>query len=274
MATVKSGGQNSFRDDSRFTTATWASFSEFGFCPTGAEVCHVVDEESMSEDVALRRQRDPQGLVRVVHRAWQLYLTCGALILCWAFLSTRIAFAHPIEYHMQPLEAAAVERVLISLEQMVTAVEASDMAGSLRLPDDAMGISVLLWTLQDALMNADEVTTLDSPTLHLALQSAGYPISDFIVETWQIEAERVIGTYEVLSRNLDLSQVQVRYAALDDDRAALSPERAMEFEAALLRDHELVKTTGKDLDLIEHYRPRLDALFERMGVIPRRGQKD
>jgi len=167
---------------------------------------------------------------------------------------------------MQPLDAKTVERVIQSLDQMVDDLKRSGTLDTVRLPDGAMGISVMLWSVQDALMKLDETTTIDSPTLKQALFSAGYPDSLYVVEEWQIEAEQVLETYEVLNKGLNLDQVYAGYAALERDRPELSEEKVIERESTLIRNHELVRTTAMDLELITHYLPRLDALTERLGI--------
>jgi hypothetical protein len=183
-----------------------------------------------------------------------------------AVFSIATVQAHPIEYHMQPLDDATIERVIQSLEQMIGELEKTGSLDKVRLPEDAMGIPVLLWSVQDALMEADEVTTIDSPTLKRALLSAGYSDSPYVVEEWQAETEQVLETYEVLKKSLNLEQVYAGYAALEQDRPGLTVDQAVEREIGLLRNHELVRTTGKDIELVKQYLPQLDSLSLRLGI--------
>jgi hypothetical protein len=183
-----------------------------------------------------------------------------------AVFSTVAVHAHPIEYHMQPLDAGTIERVIKSLDQMIIELRRADSLDSVQVPDDAMGITVLLWSVQDALMEVDETTTTDSPTLKRALSSAGYKDSPYAVDEWQAEAEQVLETYEVLKKGLNLEQVYAGYAALEEDRPGLSEELAIERESALVRDHQLVRTTGKDVELVRQYLPQLNSLTLQLGL--------
>lgn len=197
----------------------------------------------------------------IKNRIIPTFLLC---LLC--VLSMASVYSHPIEYHMQPLDAETVERVIQSLDQMVADLKRSGTLGTVRLPDSAMGISVMLWSVQDALMKLDETTTIDSPTLKRALFAVGYQDSLYVVEEWQIEAEQVLETYEVLNKGLNLDQVYAGYAALEKDRPALSEVQANSRESTLVRKHELVRTTAKDLELVERYLPQLDSIAARLGI--------
>jgi hypothetical protein len=191
-----------------------------------------------------------------------------ALILACvcAVLASPAAHAHPIEYHMQPLEDADVERVLSSLELITDELEAAGALSGLRVPDDALGITAILWALLDAVLETDQVSRVDSPTLMRSLAGAGYPQSYYVVEQWQGEAERVIETYEVLKRGLDMKAIYRGYAELEARRGELSAKEADRREGRLVRDHQMVRTTYKDLSLISAYLPRLDALAARLGL--------
>ena len=190
-------------------------------------------------------------------RAFAVVMTC----FVWPVATA----AHPIEFHMQPLDAGTVERVIDSLERVASELQAAGASGRVSMPQDAMGVTAVLWALQDALMEADEVTTTDSPSLKRALLSAGYADSYYVVEEWQGEAERVVETWEVLKRGLKIVQVYAGYSRLEEDRAGLSEEQAIERESTLVRDYELLRTTAKDLELISAYIPRLDAVLVRLG---------
>jgi hypothetical protein len=186
-------------------------------------------------------------------------------ILCSGFLSPNLQ-AHPLEYHMQPLDADTMERVIHSFDQMAVELRKAGYLHAVRLTDEAVGISALFWSIQDAMAAADETAIADSPTLNRALLSAGYQDSPYLVEEWQTEAQQVLETYEVLKRGLSLRQVYEGYAAFESERAALTNEQALERESALVNDHQLVRTTTKDRHLVEQYLPRLDVMIGQFGI--------
>ena len=187
------------------------------------------------------------------------------LVMVW-LKSPNPALAHPIEFHMRPLDTQTVERVIVSLNRMLDTVEAAGDRRAISWPEKPMGIADLVPSLQDALMDVDEVTTLESPSLRQALRDAGYPDAPFIVEEWELDARQLLETYEVLSRGLDFQQVQAGYAAFDKARPLLTDDQTLDRESHLMRDHELVRTTGKDLELVSRYVPRLKALLQRAGI--------
>ena len=190
-------------------------------------------------------------------------------------LSTGITFsalfgssvqAHPMHYHMQPLDEATVERVVNSLNQMIGDIRRNGSLDSAGLPNDAMGITVLLWSVQDAMMAMDDSGTLDSPGMRRALISAGYKDSRYVVEEWQADAEQVLETYEVVGRGLSMEGIQARYTAFLADRPQLDEEQAIELESALVRDRQLLRTTAEDVALIRQFKPQLDAIASQLGI--------
>jgi hypothetical protein len=188
------------------------------------------------------------------------------LITACLVLSISTAQAHPIEFHMQPMEAADVERVITSLERIADELNAAGKQNTLRMPENSLGISAMPGVLQGALMEADEVTTVDSPSLLRAITAAGYADSYYVVEQWEGEAERVVETYEVLKRGLSMDRIYKGYADLEAQRTNFSEEVAAQSERILVREHEMVRTTAKDLDLVSVYLPRLDVLVARLGI--------
>ena len=76
----------------------------------------------------------------------------------------------------------------------------------------------------------------------------------------------MIETWEVLKRGLDMDQVHAGYTALEQDRGRISEDEAIERESVLVRNHELVRTTAKDLELVSEYLPQLDAVAKRLGL--------
>ena len=175
------------------------------------------------------------------------------------------ARAHPIEYHMQPLDAQTVEQVVQSLELMVGELRNNSSLNAARLPDGPMDVSLLLWSIQGAIMDIDDSGTLDGPVLKRTLLSAGYKDSPYVAEEWQAEAEQVLETYEVLARDLSRATIQARYAAFNKERPELGEDQALTMESALIRDQQLLRTTADDLEIVRQFRPRLDALTAQLG---------
>ena len=171
-----------------------------------------------------------------------------------------------MHYHMQPLDEATVERVVNSLNQMIGDIRRNGSLDSAGLPNDAMGITVLLWSVQDAMMAMDDSGTLDSPGMRRALISAGYKDSRYVVEEWQADAEQVLETYEVVGRGLSMEGIQARYTAFLADRPQLDEEQAIELESALVRDRQLLRTTAEDVALIRQFKPQLDAIASQLGI--------
>lgn len=173
--------------------------------------------------------------------------------------------AHPMHYHMQPLDKVTVQRVVKSLNRMIDDIARDGSLESVRIAGDGMGITVLLWSIQDAMMAIDGAGTLDSPGMKRALISAGYKDSRYVVEEWQADAEQVLETYEVLDRDLSMDGMRARYVAFLADQPRLDEEQVVEVESALIRDRELLRTTTEDVALIRQFKPELDALAAQLG---------
>ena len=170
-----------------------------------------------------------------------------------------------MHYHLQPLDKVTVQRVVKSLNRMIDDIARDGSLKSVRIPGDGMGITVLLWSIQDAMMAIDGAGTLDSPGIKRALISAGYKDSRYVVEEWQADAEQVLETYEVLDRDLSMDGMRARYVAFLADQPRLDEEQVVEVESALIRDRELLRTTTEDVALIRQFKPELDALAAQLG---------
>ena len=105
-------------------------------------------------------------------------------------------------------------------------------------------------------------------TLNDLLADSGYADPMIGVIEWQLEAERVLETYEVLVRGLDVESLNAAFARYDEASARLSDEQALDQEIALFRDVQLLNTAGADVGAIEPYRARLDKLVQRLGGTP------
>lgn len=187
------------------------------------------------------------------------------LSLVWLCLfSSTQAGSHPIEYHMQPLSAGQVERVVSSLEKIASRLQDP---GAVQLPDDAMGISLALWSLWDAL---DAGGGPGEDPLPDILVAAGYESSYFMIEEWEIEAQRVLETYEVLHKGLGSQAVQRAYSKLEALRPQLDEQQLLARERAVIRDQQLVNRSAIDLALVANYQARIDRLFAKLQLDPRR----
>lgn len=195
----------------------------------------------------------PTAAVRVV-------LIAGLALTCLSRVH-----AHPLEYHLEPLEAAAVERVLTTLEQLTAELDAAGRLDAARLPGNALGITAVLWSLQDAVASLDETSPAGSPTLLQALTAAGYEASPYVVAEWKFEAERVLQAYEVLSGGLGVEEISRALTDLPDNAGGLSPEEAAERETVLIRQLSLLHTTAGDIAQVAMHRQRLDALTRRLS---------
>jgi hypothetical protein len=89
-----------------------------------------------------------------------LNLLMPASIL-FTYLSSSSTLANPIEYHMRPLDAATLERVVQSLQAMIGEIQRQGVQGS--LPDDEMAAINLLRSIQQAMIEADRSGALDNP---------------------------------------------------------------------------------------------------------------
>ena len=174
--------------------------------------------------------------------------------------------AHPMHYHMQPLDKATVARVVKSLSRMIDDIRRNGSLDAVRIPGDAMGITVLLWSIQDAMMAIDDAGTVDSPGMKRALISAGYEDSRYVVEEWQADAEQVLETYEVVGRGLSIEGIRARHTAFLADQSQLDEEQVIEVEGALIRDRQLLRTTVEDVALIRQFKPQLDAVASQLGI--------
>jgi len=172
--------------------------------------------------------------------------------------------AHPMEYHMIPLDAQTVERVLTSFDRLIDKLENADAVDSARLPDDAFGITVILWSIEDAVAAIDKTRAVESPTLLQALQAAGYEDSPYIVAEWKIEAERVLEAYEVLRENYQLKDIVAELTELEKNPKLLTDEKVMTRANMLTRKESMLQTTAKDLPMIKQYMQRIDALFGQL----------
>jgi hypothetical protein len=174
--------------------------------------------------------------------------------------------AHPMEYHYRPLDAAAVERVLDSFDRMVIQLQKNGSLASARLPSDAMGVTAVVWSLQEAVLAIDDSTPAGSKILDEALAASGYSNPEIRGYEWQLEAERVLETYEALVNSIDMSSVNSGFAELEKDRNSLTEDEVREREVVLYRNEQLLRTTWKDLELVSEYRQRLDFLVGRLGA--------
>jgi hypothetical protein len=195
----------------------------------------------------------PTAAVRVV-------LIAGLALTCLSRVH-----AHPLEYHLEPLEAAAVERVLTTLEQLTAELDAAGRLDAARLPGNALGITAVLWSLQDAVASLDKTSPAGSPTLLQSLTAAGYEASPYVVAEWKFEAERVLQAYEVLSDGLGVEDISRALTDRPDKVGELSPEEAAEREMVLIRQLSLLHTTAGDIAQVANYRQRLDALTRRLS---------
>jgi len=174
--------------------------------------------------------------------------------------------AHPMEYHFRPLDAATVERVLDSFDRLVIQLQNNGSLAAARLPDDAMGITAVAWSLQDAVLAIDDSTPADSEILDEALAASGYGDPEIRGYEWALEAERVLETYETLVNNIDIASLNAGFAELEANRDSLSEEEESEREAVLFRNEQLLRNTWQDFELVSQYRQRLDFLVRRLGA--------
>jgi len=181
------------------------------------------------------------------------------------FLAPVSAPAHPLEYHLDPLDSTMVERVLTSFELLMADLQAAGLLASARLPDNAMGVTALLWSLEGAVAAMDKAPAVESSALLAALAAAGYESSPYIVAEWKMEAERVLESYEVLSGGLEFESIYRNLSELEDSRDRLSDEEAEEKEAQLIRQMSMLRTTAGDIAQVAPYRERLDALTGKLN---------
>ncbi len=187
---------------------------------------------------------------------------CRVVILLYMLVGGSRIAAHPIEYHLQPLQPAEFERAVATLEQAAAHLQTAVPHTQIHFSDDAMGITVALWSIEDALRadknNPDALTKL--------LHKSGYTDPPTAVLEWELETQRVLEAYETRNRNLTLPVLQDRIAELEEKRAVLPQQQQLQLEQAIVRDHQLLSTTGADIESVAPYAARLDKLFEQLGL--------
>lgn len=189
------------------------------------------------------------------------------LCLCVFALLFRVsaAPAHPLEFHLDPLDDAAIERVLMSFELLSGALEAAGLQGSARISEDALGITAIVWSTEQAIASMDNRRPAESPFLLNALTTAGYEDSPYIVAEWKMEAERVWESYEVLTANYRIESIGREMRTLAEAPGELTEQQRINREAALARQLSMAQTTARDVLQVAPYRQRLDALARRLG---------
>jgi hypothetical protein len=190
---------------------------------------------------------------------------CTCLIASATVFPFTIVLAHPLEFHMEPLDASAVERVLTSLELLMGELKNAGGAEAADLPDGALGITAILWSIEDAVAAMDETWASKSPTLLRSLRAAGYQESPYVVAVWKIEAERVLEAYEVLSGNFQGEEIRSGLAQLEKDADQLTEEERVRRERVLIRKVSMLQTTAGDISQVAPFRQRLDRLTDQLG---------
>ncbi len=185
---------------------------------------------------------------------------CAGLVAFATVLPCAIAHAHPLEYHMEPLDANAVERVVTSLELLLGELKRAGEQDTANLPEGALGITAILWSVEIAVAAMDETWPTKSPALLRSLQSAGYEDSPYVVAEWKIKAERVLEAYEVLNGNFQWEDIQAGLAELDKDANQLTDEERLNRERLLIRKASMLRTTAGDISQVAPFKQRLDQL--------------
>jgi len=129
-------------------------------------------------------------IIRKLNTFFILFLLVGAC-------SIPSVQAHPIQYHMQPLDAETVERVIASLDRLISELERAGAMDSLRGYQDEEG-PIPFWMIQGALADSESSSLVESPGIKRALMLSGYADSPFLVEEWQLEVDRVLDVYASL----------------------------------------------------------------------------
>lgn len=190
----------------------------------------------------------------------------GRWLILGLLLYSAQLVAHPMEYHREPLDPQTVERVLDSLDRMANLVERGGSPDSMRPPDGAMGLPALAASLESGLRAMEETGEAGGPSLTEVLAASGYADPETAPYLWQLEAERVLETWEVYARGLSMETVNAEFARYKEERTGLTEEEALDREAELFRDEQLVRTTSVDLEFITRYRTRLESLALRLGA--------
>jgi hypothetical protein len=187
-----------------------------------------------------------------------------ALAVLIVLASTSLA-AHPLQYHLKPLDAARVERVLTAFETLLSVVERGGAMEAARLPDGALGASALVWSVQGAVVAMDDSAGRGGDSLSAALLASGYEDSPFVVDEWRFEAERVLAAYEVLSGDLRRDEVYAAMAELETEAATTPADELEERTAALVRQAELIHDTQYDVPAVAPFRARIDAFVSSLA---------
>lgn len=166
---------------------------------------------------------------------------------------------------MAPLDAATVERVLASFDSLASELRGAGSLDAAKLPDDALGITALLWSLEAAVATMDGAWPTESPALLQALAAAGYEDSPYMVAEWKIEAERVLEAYEILSANITVEGLATELAELERNRGQATEAALHEQESALIRKASMLQTTARDVEQVAPYRQRLDRLTRQFS---------
>lgn len=166
---------------------------------------------------------------------------------------------------MEPLDAATVERVLASFDSLASELRGAGLLDAASLPDDALGITAILWSIQSAVATMDGTWPTESPTLLRALTAAGYENSPYVVAEWKIEAERVLEAYEVLSTDITNEALAAELAELERNRDQMTEAALHEQESALIRKASMLQTTARDIEQVAPYRQRLDRLTSQFS---------
>jgi hypothetical protein len=195
----------------------------------------------------------------------QCKMLSATLIVANALMFVSTAQAHPLEYHLEPLDSAAVERVVSSLELLTAELDTTALLDSARLPGDALGVTALLWSLEEAVTAMDTSSPPQTPTLLRSLAEAGYISSPYVVAEWEFEAERVLEAYEVLSGNFSLEVVSEAMARLEENPDQLTETQVADAEMALIRQASMLQTTAADIAQVAPFRQRLDSLTSRLS---------
>jgi hypothetical protein len=114
-------------------------------------------------------------------------------------LLSTVVEANPLEYHIGPLQAETVERVIVSLDALINELERTGAIDSLR-QDPNPDRRIPLWRIQAVIAEPTGGSLVDSPVIRRAALQAGYADGPFVVEEWQLDADRVLDVYEAGKR--------------------------------------------------------------------------